>query len=136
MEDLKMAPLVEEAKKATKKIKKSDADLKAKAFVPDPKLPIPTVDRVLVSRKKPETVSKGGIIIPEIAVDDETIGFVIAIGPQVGKTERTATAPGEYNRYPQPGDTVFFGQYAGTTLVHDGKEYLMMRESDIMAILP
>lgn len=98
--------------------------------------PIPTMDRVLITRVKPETVSSGGIIIPESAVEDETKGYIVATGPLVGRTERVALAVGEPNRYPVPGDTVFFGQYAGTTLKHNGVEYLMMRESDIMAILP
>lgn len=102
----------------------------------DPTLPIPTFDRVLVSRIKPETISKGGIIIPDTAIEDETKGYVVAIGPMVGKTERAAVLPGEVNRYPLPGDMIYFGKYAGTELNHNGKTYLMMRESDIQAILP
>jgi chaperonin GroES len=123
-------------KKTRKKLPDNTGLESAVAAKPADRTPIPTQDRVLVTRVKPEAVSAGGIIIPEMAVEDETKGYVIAVGPTVGKTERTMVPAGEPNRFPQPGDLVYFGQYAGVTLNHDGKEYLMMRESDIMAILP
>lgn len=86
-----------------------------------PKIPQPLHDRVIVSRKKPETVSKGGIILPEIVVeDDQSKGTVMAIG---SKAEAVKV-----------GDFIEFGKYAGTEIEHDGVDYLIMRESDIMII--
>lgn len=124
------------SKKTKKQLPDTTGIESAVANKPADRTPIPTLDRILVTRVKPEMISAGGIIIPEIAVDEETKGYVIAVGPTVGKTERTTVPAGEPNRYPQPGDLVYFGQYAGTVMKHDGKEYLMMREADIMAILP
>jgi chaperonin GroES len=93
------------------------------------KYPQPYQDRVIVSRKKAESVSKGGIIIPEAAIDDnQSQGTVLAIGPEVGvKTT--------IDKSPQPGDFVQFGQYAGTEIEFEGEKYLIMRESDIMCKL-
>lgn len=87
--------------------------------------PIPYQDRVIISRNKPETVSAGGIIIPEAAIEEENKGLVIAVGPNVGKGLTT-------DKFPQPGDYVLFGEYAGTKIEHNGTSFLIMRESDIM----
>lgn len=102
-----------------------------------PKVPIPTQDRIVVTRKKPETVSQGGIILPEMALPKETEGFVVAIGPRVGATERAvAGTDGPVVGVPKVGDHIYFGQYAGTEFPYEGQEYLIMRESDVLMILP
>lgn len=85
------------------------------------KIPQPLHDRLIVSRKKPETVSAGGIIIPETIIqDDQNEGVVVAVGP---KCEAVKVD-----------DRIKFGEYAGTEIEHDEQEYLVMRESDVMFI--
>lgn len=93
------------------------------------KVPQPFQDRVIVSRKKAEKVSAGGIIIPEMAIEENiSQGTVIAIGPDVGKKTTV-------DKSPQPGDFVQFGEYTGSTITYEGEDYLIMRESDIMCKL-
>jgi len=96
-------------------------------------VPIPFLDRVIVTKKKPETKSAGGIIIPESALEKENEGFVVAIGPLVGKSAATLSVPTDV--HPQVGDHVIFGEYAGTKVkveTDDGEEYVIMREADIL----
>lgn len=85
----------------------------------------PLADRVLITPAEPETKTASGIIIPDTAKEKPQRGTVIAVGP--GKKDEPTTV--------QIGDTVLYGKYAGTELTVEGKEYLIMRESDILAVL-
>lgn len=85
----------------------------------------PLADRVLVEASPAEEKTAGGIIIPDTAKEKPQKGKVIAAGP--GKKDEPMTV--------KPGDTVLYGKYAGTEITVDGKEFLIMRESDILAIV-
>jgi len=90
----------------------------------------PLHDRVLVRRTEEELTSAGGIIIPGNATEKPDRGEIIAAGN--GKI----TDSGEVRAMDvQVGDTVLFGQYAGTAVKVDGEELLMMSESDILAVI-
>lgn len=91
----------------------------------------PLNDRVLVSRKKEENTTKGGIYIPDTASKEKPIeGKVIAIGP--GKMLDNGTA---HPLGVKPGDTVLFGKYSGTEVKLENDEYVIMREEDILAVV-
>lgn len=85
----------------------------------------PLADRVLVEPMPAEEKTAGGIIIPDTAKEKPQRGKVIAVGG--GKKDEPMTV--------NVGDTVLYGKYAGTELSIEGKELLIMRESDIFAIL-
>ena len=85
----------------------------------------PLADRVLVEPAAAETKTAGGIIIPDTAKEKPMKGKVVAIGN--GKKDEPITV--------KVGDTVLYGKYAGTEISVDGKELLIMRESDIYAII-
>jgi chaperonin GroES len=85
----------------------------------------PLADRVLVEAAAAETKTAGGIIIPDSAKEKPQKGKVVAVGN--GKKDEPMTV--------KVGDTVLYGKYSGTELQVDGKEYLIMRESDIYAIV-
>ena len=85
----------------------------------------PINDRVIVKPAKAESKTKGGIIIPDTAKEKPQKGKVIAVGP--GKDDIKMTV--------KKGDTVLYGKYAGQELNHDGDDYLIMREDDILVIL-
>jgi chaperonin GroES len=85
----------------------------------------PLHDRVLVEAAKAETKSAGGIIIPDTATEKPQKGKVVAVG--TGKPEEPMTV--------KVGQTVLYGKYAGTELNVEGTDYLIMRESDILAIV-
>jgi chaperonin GroES len=85
----------------------------------------PLHDRVIVQAAKAEEKSKGGIIIPDTAQEKPQRGIVIAAGP--GKKDEPVTV--------KAGDTVLYGKYAGTDIQLEGIDYLIMRESDILAII-
>ncbi|AUC16102.1 co-chaperone GroES [Tenacibaculum sp. SZ-18] len=85
----------------------------------------PLADRVLVEPAAAETTTASGIIIPDNAKEKPQKGTIVAIG--TGKKEEPLTV--------KVGDTVLYGKYSGTELKFEGKDYLMMRESDIMAII-
>ncbi|MGF1565817.1 MAG: co-chaperone GroES [Flavobacteriales bacterium] len=85
----------------------------------------PLADRVLVEPMPAEEKTAGGIIIPDTAKEKPQRGKVIAVGD--GKKDEPMTV--------NVGDTVLYGKYAGTELSIEGKELLIMRESDIFAIL-
>lgn len=86
----------------------------------------PLADRVLVEPMEAETTTASGIIIPDNAKEKPQKGKVIAIG--TGKIDEPLTV--------KIGDSVLYGKYSGTELKLEGKDYLMMRESDILAIIP
>ena len=85
----------------------------------------PLSDRVLVEPAPAETKTAGGIYIPDTAKEKPQKGTVIAVGP--GKKDEPTTV--------KKGDTVLYGKYAGQELNHKGKDYLIMREDDILVIL-
>lgn len=91
----------------------------------------PLADRVLVEPAPAEEKTVGGIIIPDTAKEKPQRGTVVAAGP--GKNAETSG-----NFIPltvKNGDTILYGKYAGTEITVEGKEYLIMRESDIFAIV-
>lgn len=85
----------------------------------------PLHDRVIVKAAEAETKTAGGIIIPDTAKEKPQKGTVVAAGP--GKKDEPMTV--------KPGDTVLFSKYAGTEITVDGDDVMIMRESDILAIL-
>jgi chaperonin GroES len=85
----------------------------------------PLADRVLVQPAPAEEKTSGGIIIPDTAKEKPQKGTVIAIGE--GTKDNPVTL--------KPGDNVLYGKYAGTELSFDGEDYLIMRESDIYAVI-
>ena len=85
----------------------------------------PNEDRVLVEPAAAEEKTASGIIIPDTAKEKPQKGTVVAVGN--GKKDHTMTV--------KVGDTVLYGKYAGTELKFDGKDYLIMKEDDIFAII-
>ncbi|MDD3737831.1 MAG: co-chaperone GroES [Lentimicrobiaceae bacterium] len=85
----------------------------------------PLADRVLVKPAEAEQKTAGGIIIPDTAKEKPQKGEVVAVGN--GKKDEPLTV--------KVGDTVLYGKYSGTELNYNGEDYLMMRESDILAII-
>ena len=85
----------------------------------------PLSDRVLIEPLEAETKTAAGIIIPDNAKEKPQKGNVVAVGPGTKDEPLTVSV----------GDTVLYGKYAGTELKLDGKDYLIMRESDILAIV-
>jgi len=89
----------------------------------------PLSDRVLVKPEPAEEKTASGLYIPDTAKEKPQRGTVIAVGP--GRIE-----DGKHIEMTvKEGDTVIFGKYAGSEIVIDGEEYLIMRESDILGIL-
>ncbi|MFC1584897.1 co-chaperone GroES [Fibrobacterota bacterium] len=91
----------------------------------------PLADRVLVEPLEAEEKTSGGLYIPDNAKEKPQKGKIIAAGP--GKASENS---GEIIKLEvKNGDTVLYGKYSGTEVTVDGKEYLIMRESDILAII-
>ena len=85
----------------------------------------PLADRVLVEPSAAETKTASGIIIPDTAQEKPQKGKVIAVGP--GTKENPVTL--------KVGDQILYGKYSGTELKHDSVDYLIMKESDILATI-
>ena len=85
----------------------------------------PLADRVIVEAAPAEEKTASGIIIPDTAKEKPQKGKVIAIG--TGKKDEPMTV--------KVGDTVLYGKYSGTEIQVEGKEYLIMRENDIFAVI-
>jgi len=85
----------------------------------------PLADRVIVEPAAAEQKTSGGIIIPDTAKEKPQKGTVVAVGN--GKKDEPMTV--------KVGDSVLYGKYAGTEITIDGKEFLIMKESDIYAIV-
>ena len=85
----------------------------------------PLADRVLIEPTPAEEKTSSGIIIPDTAKEKPLKGTVVAAGP--GKTDEPMTV--------KVGDSVIYGQYSGTEIKLNGKNYLIMRESDIYGIV-
>ncbi|MBE1237528.1 co-chaperone GroES [Phaeovibrio sulfidiphilus] len=90
----------------------------------------PLHDRVLVERLEGEEKTAGGIIIPDTAKEKPMEGKVIAVGSGVRGEDGKLVALDV-----KPGDRILFGKWSGTEVKLDGKEYLIMKESDIMGIV-
>ncbi|KAF0203257.1 MAG: hypothetical protein FD170_1246 [Bacteroidetes bacterium] len=85
----------------------------------------PLADRVLIQPAAAELKTAGGIIIPDTAKEKPQRGNVVAVGP--GKKDEPMTV--------KVGDLVLYGKYSGTEITIDGNDYLIMRESDIVAVI-
>jgi chaperonin GroES len=85
----------------------------------------PLSDRVVVEAAPAEEKTASGIIIPDTAKEKPQRGVVVAVGP--GKKDEPTTV--------KVGNTVLYGKYSGTEVQIEGKDYLIMRESDIYAIV-
>lgn len=85
----------------------------------------PLADRVLIKAAPAEEKTAGGIIIPDTAKEKPLQGKVLAVGKGTKDEEMVLKA----------GDTVLYGKYAGTEVEYEGEKYLIMRQSDVLAIL-
>ena len=85
----------------------------------------PINDRVVIEPAPAEEVTAGGIIVPDTAKEKPQKGKVVAVGP--GKDGNKLSV--------KKGDVVLYGKYAGQEINHKGKDYLIMREDDILVIL-
>ncbi len=85
----------------------------------------PLADRVLVEPQEAEQKTASGIIIPDTAKEKPQRGIVVAVGPGTKDEKMEVKA----------GDIVLYGKYAGTEISYNGKDYLIMRQSDILAII-
>ena len=83
----------------------------------------PLADRVLIEPAPAETKTVGGIIIPDTAKEKPLQGTIVAVGKGTKDEEMVL----------KEGDTVLYGKYAGTELEFEGKKYLIMRQSDVVA---
>ena len=85
----------------------------------------PLADRVLIEPAEAETTTVSGIIIPDTAQEKPQKGIVVALGNGTKDHEMSVKI----------GDQVLYGKYSGTELKFEGNDYLMMRESDLLAII-
>ena len=85
----------------------------------------PLADRVVIEPAVAETTTASGIIIPDTAKEKPQEGTVVAVG--AGTKDNPVTL--------KVGDTVLYGKYAGTELKLEGKDYLIMRENDVLAVI-
>jgi len=85
----------------------------------------PLADRVLIKPMEAEQKTASGIIIPDTAKEKPQKGTIIAVGP--GTSEEKMEV--------KPGDVVLYGKYAGTEISIDGIDYLIMKQSDILAAI-
>ncbi len=90
----------------------------------------PLHDRVVVRRIDADQKTAGGIIIPETAQEKPMEGEVVSVGPGA-RTERGELIATEL----KPGDRVLFGKWSGTEVKIDGKDLLIMKESDILGVI-
>ena len=85
----------------------------------------PLADRVLIEPAAAETKTSSGIIIPDTAKEKPQKGTIVAVGAGTKDNPITVSV----------GDSVLYGKYAGTELQHEGKDYLIMKENDVLAIV-
>ncbi len=90
----------------------------------------PLSDRVVVEPAPAEDKSAGGIILPDTAQEKPQQGMVVAVGP--GKVSDSGNL---VKMTVKKGDKVLYGKYSGSEVTFDGIEYVIMRESDILAVL-
>lgn len=91
----------------------------------------PLHDRVIIERMEEDVKSPGGILIPDTAKEKPVYGTVVAVGPGNKWCEKTSSL---CPLTVKVGDRVLYGKYSGTEIKFHGKEYLVMREDDIIAI--
>ncbi len=89
----------------------------------------PLADRVVVKAMEEAETMRGGLYIPDTAKEKPQQGEVIAVGP--GRTEDGKRVPMEV----KAGDKVLYGKYSGTEVTVDGEQFLILRESDILAVI-
>jgi chaperonin GroES len=85
----------------------------------------PLSDRVLIEPNEAEEKTAGGLFIPDTAKEKPLAGKVVAVGPGTKEVEMEVKA----------GDTVLYGKYAGTEITVEGKKMIIMRQSDVLAII-
>ncbi len=85
----------------------------------------PLSDRVLILPNPAEEKTAGGLFIPDTAKEKPLFGKVVAVGPGTSEVKMEVAV----------GDTVMYGKYAGTEIHHDGEDYLIMKQSDIVAVV-
>ncbi len=90
----------------------------------------PLADRVIVKPSEAEEKTKGGIILPDTAKEKPIEGTIVAVGP--GKVSDDGNL---VKMEVKVGDKILYGKYSGTEVTVEGVEYLIMRESDIFAII-
>lgn len=90
----------------------------------------PLHDRVVVRRLDEETMSAGGIVLPDTASEKPSQGEVLAVGPGKTLDDGKVRSPDV-----KVGDKVIFGQYGGSTVKVDGEELLILQESEIFGVL-
>ena len=90
----------------------------------------PLGDRVVVKPKGKEEMTKSGIVLPDTASEKPQEGQVLSVGPG-----RMLDSGKRVDMEVKPGDTVLFAKYAGTEVKLDGEDYLVIRESDLLAVL-
>ena len=90
----------------------------------------PLQDRVIVIRLEEETMTKGGIVIPDTAKEKPVEGKIVAVGN--GKVLENGTVR---KLDVKAGDTILFGKYSGTDVKIDGEDRLILREDDILGVI-
>ena len=90
----------------------------------------PLGDRVIVKPKAKEEMTKSGLVLPDTASEKPQEGSVLSVGPG-----RMLDSGKRVEMEVKGGDTVLFAKYAGTEVKLDGEEYLVIRESDLLAII-
>jgi len=90
----------------------------------------PLGDRIVVQAKSQEEVTRGGIVLPDTAKEKPLQGVVVAVGPGA-VSEKGERLPMDV----KPGQTVLYGKYSGTEIKLETQEYLILKLSDVLAIL-
>ncbi len=85
----------------------------------------PLGDRIIVQPMEVESMTKGGIIIPETSKEKPQIGLVLAVGPGTNKEKMEI----------KEGDKIYYGKYSGQEIIIDNEEYLIIRQSDAFCII-
>ena len=88
----------------------------------------PLADRVVVRPMEEAESMRGGLYIPDTAKEKPQVGEIVAVGP--GRFEKDKRVPMDV----KVGDKVLYGKYSGTEVTLDGEQYLILRESDVLAI--
>jgi chaperonin GroES len=90
---------------------------------------VPLADRVVVKALEDTETMRGGLFIPDTAKEKPQQGEIIAVGP--GRYEKNVRVPMEV----KVGDKVLYGKYSGTEVTIDTEQYLILRESDVLAVV-
>ncbi len=90
----------------------------------------PLADRIVVQALEGAEKTQGGLYIPDTAKEKPQQGKIIAVGPGKLSEQGERLAPDV-----KEGDTVLYGKYSGTEVTVDGEEYLILRESDVLAVI-